>query len=605
MSSGSSYSTSAPHPYSGGGDGGVVIQLSDAIRKDLIKSRQELQQQQRLEKTTALLHSLSNTTVRTSLAAVHLATATASTTTIARAETRNKGISYYDAEEEEADEYKIQYEKEFNEELMLLPSNNTSTSLLESSSEEEDDDVDSASSSSSSSSVISLSPPSSLPMLIISLEKLCGYIPQTREDYLQQKHHVEVALYGAESLSDSDDSVLSSLHFSKHASELLEFDIAIHSDTCFSEISNTCPEQYSTVTISYPEYILVNNNIDGDTTSEHLQKVSVMWKHILRTHPIPVVERLLKYLRICNRDMQWKYRMALYLRHFTRQELFFKKKQSNLRFREEFKLKRKNELEKLYQTREVFESQLEDASNKLYAMQQQRNTTTKALDLASETFDFLMPSTLPSNCETENLKQTHFGKSTNEIYAETLVRKWEGRLAKLDELLETMQDDEWADEEGEEDSLISDNGGKKKDSHLNQILAMIFGKLTLKTTKEQHFQFISLEHQAIINEWKAYFGRLPPPIDEDAAVTTSSKNNRTANDVDFKEVTESMECLAVDDTNNLLDERVVEHWEDLILYEKNDGTDPANDILKIDAALASAPSNKGQKGLRPGGNILL
>lgn len=238
-------------------------------------------------------------------------------------------------------------------------------------------------------------------------------------------------------------------------------------------------------------------------------------------------------------------------------------------------------------------------------MQQQRNTTTKALDLASETFDFLMPSTLPSNCETENLKQTHFGKSTNEIYAETLVRKWEGRLAKLDELLETMQDDEWADEEGEEDSLISDNGGKKKDSHLNQILAMIFGKLTLKTTKEQHFQFISLEHQAIINEWKAYFGRLPPPIDEDAAVTTSSKNNRTANDVDFKEVTESMECLAVDDTNNLLDERVVEHWEDLILYEKNDGTDPANDILKIDAALASAPSNKGQKGLRPGGNILL
>ena len=601
MSSGSS---SAPHPYSFGGEGGVVIHLSDAIRNDLIKSRQALQQQQRLEKTTALLHSLSNTTVRTSLAAVHLATATASTTTIARTETSNEGMSYYDAEEEEqeADEYKVQYEKELDEELMLLPSNNTTTSLLESSSKDEDDDD--GHSVSSSSSVISLSPPSSLPVLVISLEKLCGYIPQTREDYLQQKHHVEVALYGAESLSDSDDSVLSSLHFSKHASELLEFDIAIHSDTNFSENSSTCPEQYSTVTISYPEYILVNNDIDGDTTSEHLQKVSVMWKHIQRTHPIPVVERLLKYLRICNRDMQWKYRMALYLRGLSRQELFFKKKQSNLRFREEFKLKRKNELEKLYQTREVFESQLEDASNKLYAMQQQRNTTTKALDLANETFDFL----IPSNCETEHLKLTQFGKSTNEIYAETLVRKWEGRLAKLDELLETMQDDEWADEEGEEDSLISDNSEKKADydlSLVDQILAMIFGKLTLKTAKEHHFQFISLEHQAIINEWKAYFGRLPPPIDEDAAGATTPKRNIAASDADFKEITESMECLAVDDSYNRRDERVVDHWEDLIVDERNDGTDPVNATVKLDAVLASAPRNKGQKGLRPGGNILM
>ena len=131
-----------------------------------------------------------------------------------------------------------------------------------------------------------------------------------------------------------------------------------------------------------------------------------------------------------------------------------------------------------------------------------------------------------------------------EELAKAVVDQLEERMAKIDALLEKIQDEEWAEEEGDGDvtSAIHRHVGLQIDvlyddldeerHHrplLDQILAMILGaaRPSEGRTKEQHFRFIKDEHQSIVSDWWNYFGRLPPSLAEKEE--TAAKEKQTTN----------------------------------------------------------------------------
>ncbi|GAX11132.1 hypothetical protein FisN_9Hh224 [Fistulifera solaris] len=84
------------------------------------------------------------------------------------------------------------------------------------------------------------------------------------------------------------------------------------------------------------------------------------------------------------------------------------------------------------------------------------------------------------------------------------------KLKNIDELLETLQDEEWAaEEEGDEIEDVSPDTNEF--GLLDQILAMILGATDLAP------QEVFREHADIVQDWKAYFGRLPPSAESKPA----------------------------------------------------------------------------------------
>ena len=103
----------------------------------------------------------------------------------------------------------------------------------------------------------------------------------------------------------------------------------------------------------------------------------------------------------------------------------------------------------------------------------------------------------------------------------------EEKLQKVDNLLESLQEEEWEaeEEEGHSSFAVEDdekdqgvgNNGSMEGSLLDRILAMIMGALPrekdgegndIKTEKE-HYVYIMEEHKSIVKEWIEVFGRLP------------------------------------------------------------------------------------------------
>ncbi|KAL7534316.1 hypothetical protein ACHAWF_004790 [Thalassiosira exigua] len=130
-------------------------------------------------------------------------------------------------------------------------------------------------------------------------------------------------------------------------------------------------------------------------------------------------------------------------------------------------------------------------------------------------------------------------KTNDERIAEAALRELEARLRKADELLERMQEEEWADEEeGDEEGDVDGRAPRvRRDGEtpeeaeeeedagpnlLDQVLAMILGALPKgglgMTTSgkeetmsdEEHYRRAKEEHDAIAQGWMEAFGRLPP-----------------------------------------------------------------------------------------------
>ena len=100
--------------------------------------------------------------------------------------------------------------------------------------------------------------------------------------------------------------------------------------------------------------------------------------------------------------------------------------------------------------------------------------------------------------------------------AQAFVSSLEDRIAKADELIETLQEEEWEDEENGTDQsmLVAEEQDIDKASLLDQILAMILGSTPpgLDTDMESHVKFMFQEHKEIVSDWRTTFGRLPPPV---------------------------------------------------------------------------------------------
>mmetsp|Transcript_34586 Transcript_34586/g.41369 ORF Transcript_34586/g.41369 Transcript_34586/m.41369 type:complete len:793 (-) Transcript_34586:107-2485(-) len=106
--------------------------------------------------------------------------------------------------------------------------------------------------------------------------------------------------------------------------------------------------------------------------------------------------------------------------------------------------------------------------------------------------------------------------TTEEKLALAVVTNLEKKLEKVDSLLETMQEEEWKDqEEGElADEVFTDEieefVGEEDISLLDQVLAMILGAFPpLGKPVQAHFARLKKEHEEIKSLWNSTFGRLP------------------------------------------------------------------------------------------------
>ncbi|VEU44231.1 unnamed protein product [Pseudo-nitzschia multistriata] len=112
------------------------------------------------------------------------------------------------------------------------------------------------------------------------------------------------------------------------------------------------------------------------------------------------------------------------------------------------------------------------------------------------------------------------------VLAQTLLEALEKKVADVEALLESLQDEVWAAEEKAEQEAeeAATNGvsgeesseGESGLSLLDRILAMILGALPMEPgskDRERHFRYVREEHRFIVDGWKNYFGRLPPSFD--------------------------------------------------------------------------------------------
>ena len=131
--------------------------------------------------------------------------------------------------------------------------------------------------------------------------------------------------------------------------------------------------------------------------------------------------------------------------------------------------------------------------------------------------------------------------TNDERLAEATLLKLEERLKNVDDLLESLQEEEWADDEEGDDDYDDEGDYRRGDegfkdrgemlsidppravifsSLLDQILAMILGALPKEIrcsslqepdyTDADHYRYIKEEHESIVKEWIEIFGRLPP-----------------------------------------------------------------------------------------------
>jgi hypothetical protein len=222
--------------------------------------------------------------------------------------------------------------------------------------DDDDDDLDN----------ISLSPPPNLPVILIDVEKLCGYKPADADEAENLFQQIQHSLLGQ---SDELDACTSedqtAFEYIDRSNQLFEEGIARHG----TNRTVLTTKDHLLVTVNYPEFLPLEKH-DG---SSSLVSTARLWKTILHPHPIKVVQELLKLLSDCSRDIIWKYHMCLEIRNLSKEEKRWKdqrlKRQQLRRWKFE---KRPAELEKLYDAREMFQIRLATSQAKYNSYCQDR-----------------------------------------------------------------------------------------------------------------------------------------------------------------------------------------------------------------------------------------
>jgi hypothetical protein len=163
------------------------------------------------------------------------------------------------------------------------------------------------------------------------------------------------------------------------------------------------------------------------------------------------------------------------------------------------------------------------------------------------------------------------------ILSQTLRNALKGKVEKVEELLESLQDEVWEAEEQQEAGETKRQADEDSPfSLLDQVLAMILGTMPIEPgmTSTEHYKKVDVEHKELVRDWKQHFGRLPPPAEGPSTETGAGK---AEDDVPARSAQEQRRALGIPEAG-------VEDWEDEDEDEDEDDGD--------DNRLESAPAKE-------------
>jgi len=589
-------------------------------------------------------------------------------------------------------------------------------------SDNESDNFDDA--SHESDDEISLAPPPSLPLVVVNLERLCGFIPSTREESEQLRQQVVEALSrdDDDGIDDSTEQVehndTLSRHFDARVKELFENGVANHGDT--SSVDERGGVSHAV--IQYPEFLCRN-----DTDPPTVIVTARQWKRLLHRHKISVVDKVLSHLKDCNQPLSWKVDMHEELLKLVKSEDSYRKLQQEQKSLHHWRMeRRKQELDKLYQVRETFDHRLEAAREKEERLEMERDDVAakelrslrlskgesgglEALDFDTNIFSFEETVAERNDCighfhdecndgkvssddgydneaqsdgeesysgnnidniesldnttslpavdlmersrvrrkaaqksqrrrlqsqqeaakEMALIEQAHAEEervreacTTPELQmAQATVKSLEARMQQVDDLLESLQEEEWADEEqGILQTTEEYSGSNVHDratssstpteantfSLLDSVLAMILGSLPRPddTLPEKHYRCIRKEHQVLVDEWKEYFGRLPVSFEDCPAdqVADASDDRLSAEMEQMKQ--ESLPTAAeLRQSLGIFDNLDQNNWDDVDDWDALLTSDTNKSESRTSASTLKTTKAKPVVGLRPGGKV--
>ena len=206
--------------------------------------------------------------------------------------------------------------------------------------------------------------------------------------------------------------------------------------------------------------------------------------------------------------------------------------------------------------------------------------------------------------------------TTNELRtAMAVVKALEERLERTDALLESMQEEEWAAEEEVQvqvemetgDNISSATGemncagitDKKPLSLLDQILAMVLlaSPTPIGGNDEEHMIWKQVEHETIIIDWKAHFGRIPgaSSLHGDAA-WEPSKYIEPERGLSIDSTAKIREALGLVDKGD-------HDWDEWDEWTEEDEESPQIEVMEP-ARISPIAAKPPVVGLRPGSRIV-
>lgn len=164
--------------------------------------------------------------------------------------------------------------------------------------------------------------------------------------------------------------------------------------------------------------------------------------------------------------------------------------------------------------------------------------------------------------------------TTEERIAEANVKALVSQLEKVDELLETLQEEVWADEEENEGNRIINTGDKEafqNFSLLDQILAMVL--LTFPNldnlSPDAFIKYKKQQHEDIVKGWKSQFGYLPTAFASDSSIHEEDVDDDGFDEKISMSISTSVKGLSigasedVDDWEELADDQLLETVADI------------------------------------------
>lgn len=523
---------------------------------------------------------------------------------------------------------------DWNEEIPIVPPAFSSTATLPTAVVD-----DQASEITSEEEELSFSSPPTMPLIRLDLQRLVGYQPANEAEAVEVAAPIQQSLWG-----NQDEGYLG---LDERVGELLESGAACHVTSDHTSFE----EAFRYATIEYPP-LLPHWKSSGEFELLDTERV---WKRLLQPHAVDVVNQLLGLLRDCGRPLTWKHDMHEEIRWLARMEA--RRKRHQQRRWELYVWKqsrRKTQLEQLYNVQERLEERMQTALEQSNELLNKRDAQVRAAlderfggdenDMYNNCLDkgeslaelfgvtdddaddgscllsdreSLQDASVTStesnmapvneysspdhdkNREREELALRERLTSPELRLSLALRDSLKTKLAQIDSLLESLQEEEWEDEEEgvvRPEHVDTKDKSRDKPSLLDQILAMILGSIPppMDVSSEEHMGWQKEQHRSIVADWFAHFGRLPDPLLEQVADDQASRQESelekhavAQNQVILTKKADLRESLGLDE--------VVENWDEESLVDECGRCSERQS--------SSVPTPPPKVGLRPGGTV--